>query len=119
MSASTSTAAVMAADSLDLLGGWQLTLLWICVAGGVVVCAAILLVTLRHQRLKGDGHPAAGAPSRASGRGQPGRPTGAQPVSRFARAQALLMEAIWVMVPLLIVLGLGAWVVASHLGYPL
>lgn len=115
MSASTSsTTAVVTADSLDMLGGLQLTLLWLCVVGGVVVCATILLVTLRHQRLKG-GAVEAGYPSTLSGAGaQPG----GKPVSRLVRAQALLMEAVWVMVPLLIVLGLGAWVVASHLGYP-
>ena len=110
MSASTSTTGVTVAASLDALGTWQQALLWVCVVGGVLVCAAILLVTLRHQRLKGLGEQEGRAAVLSSGEGQPG--------SRFLRLQALLMEAVWVMVPLLIVLGLGAWVVASHLGYP-
>ncbi|MDO4681763.1 MAG: hypothetical protein Q4B17_03120 [Lautropia sp.] len=109
MSASTSTTGVTVAAHLDVLGAWQQALLWVCVVGGVLVCAAILLATLRHQRLKGAGAPE-GSTAMVSSDGE-------QPGSRCLRLQALLMEAIWVMVPLLIVLGLGAWVVASHLGY--
>lgn len=92
-----------------MLAGFQQALLWVSVLGGGALCLAILVVTIRHRLLstrEGDG----------GGRLAPAVRRGQQP-SRATTIQALLAETFWVLVPMVMVLGLGAWIVAAYLGH--
>ena len=70
-------------------GGLQGLLLWISVAVGAATCATIFFVTVRH-RLRAQ-----------AGKGHDRR--------------ALLAEVLWVLTPMLMIIGLGGWVVAEWL----
>lgn len=97
-------------EDVQMLGGFQQALLWLAALGVVLVCAAILVVTIRHRLLRtvsDDGQKTSGGTDgRASASGRAG-------------LQPLLAETFWVLVPMAMVLGLGAWVVAGYVGYPL
>ncbi len=80
-------------------GGLQGLLLWIGVAVGAATCAAIFFVTVRH-RLRTQA---------STGRD---RPTQAD---RGRDRRALLAEVLWVLTPMLMIIGLGWWVVAEWL----
>ena len=70
-------------------GGLQGLLLWVGVAVGAATCATIFFVTVRHRlRAQAD-----------TGRGR----------------RALLAEVLWVLTPMLMIIGLGWWVVAEWL----
>lgn len=70
-------------------GGLQGLLLWVGVTVGAATCATIFFVTVRHRlRAQAD--------------------TGRD-------CRALLAEVLWVLTPMLMIIGLGWWVVAEWL----
>lgn len=70
-------------------GGLQGLLLWVGVAVGAATCAAIFFATVRHRlRAQAD-----------TGRDR----------------RALLAEVLWVLTPMMMIIGLGWWVVAEWL----
>ncbi len=67
-------------------------LLWFCVLAGLAICVAIVGVTIRHHRR---------------------RRRGADPDAGSARS-SLLSEVGWVLIPVLMMVLLGAWIVAER-----
>ena len=94
MSANAVVGSVSASASL-----WHDGLLWLCVGVGVLSCLLVFWVTVRHHRLRSRGQ--------GSGTGDE------EPVIYDS---SLLAEIFWVLVPMLMVLGLGAWALAGQWG---
>ncbi|MDO4636121.1 MAG: hypothetical protein Q4B13_01060 [Lautropia sp.] len=120
-----------AMPSVAHLNGLQSVLLWACITVGLAGCMLILWVTVRHRMrlLAGTVELDApldlrGGPPVGGGRGQPvaGQVSAGAAGDRLASPAAgvaarsstsLLAEIVWVLVPVVMMLGLGAWVLAG------
>lgn len=94
--------AIAAVAPVMQLSGLRALLFWLCVVIGLGSCAMIFYLTIRHHRLR----------SKAMMRGQADA-DGEEPVIYDS---SLFAEIVWVLIPLLMVLGLGAWALSGGEG---
>ncbi|MDO5102956.1 MAG: hypothetical protein Q4D91_08690 [Lautropia sp.] len=103
------------AEDVQMLGGFQQVLLWAAMLGVVLACVAILVVTIRHRLLRARGP---GAAALSDAHPLPDLTTDARRLlSPVAGVRALLAEVFWVLLPMAMVVGLGAWVMSDYLGH--